>query len=118
MTEVNDAHGDTQSRFVHESGAFVAQAQAAKALEPGEGAFDHVAIRAQAAAVRCALFGQEGNDAACPQPIPMCPAVVAPITEQRLRFVFGVAWLACHWGQRLDKRSPSWVTSWRLAAVA
>ena len=58
MTEANHAHCYAQNCFVREGGAFVAQTQPAKAFEPSEGAFDCPAVRAQAAAVFFAGFGQ------------------------------------------------------------
>ena len=96
MTEADHAHGDAQDRFMHEGGAFVAQAQAAKALEPGKGAFDHVAVHAQAAAVFLASFGQKGNDAFAPEPFAVGLAVVGTVRQHGLGFVLGVAWLARH----------------------
>ena len=68
MTETDHVHGYAQDRFVHEGGAFKAQPQAAKTFEPGEGAFDDVAIRAQPAAMSFATLGQKGDDAALPEP--------------------------------------------------
>ena len=44
MTEADHAHRHAEDGFVHEGAAFVAQA--AKTLEPGEGALDHVAVHA------------------------------------------------------------------------
>ena len=42
MVEREEAHDNIQNSFMHESDAFVMQAQVAKSLEPSKGAFDHV----------------------------------------------------------------------------
>lgn len=94
MTEADDAHGQAKGGLVHESSAFKAQAQAAEPLEPSEGALDHVAAYAQAAAMRRALLGQEGNDPACPEPLALGLAVVAAVGQHGGGFVPGRATLA------------------------
>ena len=117
MTEADWAHGHAQGGFVDEGGVFVAQAQAAKALEPGDGAFDPPAVHAQAAVVKqchvaparvgcrvsadtpdavgCRRRGRPRRRRVCTRGGPACPAT----------------------GGTASTRILCWVTSWRLAPV-
>ena len=64
-TKTDDAGCESEGGFVHEGGALETQAQTAKALELGEGAFHHPAVHTQPAAVFLAAFGQNGTMPRC-----------------------------------------------------
>jgi hypothetical protein len=63
----------------------VADAQAAKLTEPGEGAFHDPPPPAQATPMLCAAHGQQGHNVTRPQTAPNGSCVVAAIPEHTVR---------------------------------
>lgn len=64
--------------------ALVADGQAAKAMEPGDRAFDDPAAHAEPTAVRRPTLGEDRDDASGPEAIAVRLGVVAPIALQRI----------------------------------
>ncbi|KOV97454.1 hypothetical protein ADL02_07385 [Streptomyces sp. NRRL WC-3723] len=62
--------------------AFPADAEAAEAVEPGEGPLDHPTVGAQAGAVPGAAAGDGGDDAAGTDLVAVDVVVVAAVGEQ------------------------------------
>jgi hypothetical protein len=62
--------------------AFVAGAQSLEGVQPGEAAFDHPAVSAQAGAVGDAAAGDPRSDAPDAQQPPVLVVVVATVGEQ------------------------------------
>jgi hypothetical protein len=84
--------------------AFVADRQAAEAVEPGEGALNHPPADAEAAAVRRAPLGQDRNDPTGPEAIAVGLGVVAPVALQCTDAPAGAPASTAHGGQRVDHR--------------
>lgn len=84
------AVGDQAARkleegFVDVGSTFPAETKSFEAVEPGEGAFDHPSVGAQAAPMRCAAAGDDGEDPAGPDPVAVDVVVVAAVGDDRLR---------------------------------
>lgn len=84
--------------------SFVANAQAAELMKPGDGALDHPARLAQASAMRRAACGQFGVDATRLQSISMRLRVVTVITLHAFRLVQWPAGFLRQMRDRLDQR--------------
>ena len=84
-SEADQAAGEGDECFVDVGSAFVAEAESAVLVEPGEGAFDDPALAADAGAVRGALVGDHGSDPLLSQPGLGGVGVVAAVAEQRTR---------------------------------
>jgi hypothetical protein len=65
--EADEAAGDGDEGFVDVGASFVADAESAVLVEPGEGAFDDPALAAEAGAVWGAAGRDQGCDAALEQ---------------------------------------------------
>lgn len=75
----DEAGGEAEEGFVDVVASFPADAQAAEAVQPGDGALDDPAEDAQAGAVRLSAFRDRGPDAALPQQPPVLVVVVAAV---------------------------------------
>ena len=84
--------------------ALVADRQSAKAMQPCDGAFDHPAGAAQAAAMGAAALRELRRDAAPRELVPMRLRVVAPISLHESRFADGPAGAAAQRRQGIDQR--------------
>ncbi len=73
----NERTAEGQEGLVDVGTPFVAHAQTAKAVEPGERAFNDPAVAAQVLAAVLPTAGNAGHDAACPQGSPATSVVVA-----------------------------------------
>ncbi|KJK41027.1 hypothetical protein UK15_04370 [Streptomyces variegatus] len=82
MPVVDQADGEAEEGFVDVVASLPADAQAAEAVQPGDGAFDDPAEDAQAGAMRLSSFGDRGPDAALPQESPVSVVVVAAVGEE------------------------------------
>lgn len=91
-------------------------AEASEAVEPGEGAFYHPPVAAQAGAVGCAASGDDGQDAAGTDLVPVEVVVVAAVCEDGVRLAAGSAH-APRTGGMASSSGRSWVTSLRLPPV-
>jgi hypothetical protein len=67
-SEADEAAGDRDECFVDVGSAFVAEAEPAVLMKPGEGALDDPALAADPGAVRGALVGNHGSDPFLLQP--------------------------------------------------
>ena len=83
--------------------SFVADREAAKAMEPGDRPFDDPAHDAEAAAVRGAPARDDGDDPLREQPIAMRLRVVAAIALEDAGAAAGTATPAAHGGERGDQ---------------
>jgi hypothetical protein len=92
--EADQAAGDRDEGFVDVGASFVAEAEPAVLVEPGEGALDDPALTAEAGAVSGALMGDHRCDLAGPQPRFGGVGVVAAVAEQRARTASWSAGLA------------------------
>lgn len=63
----DQADRESEEGFVDVVASFPADAQAAEAVQPGDGALDDPAEGPQAGAVQLATFGDRGPDPALPQ---------------------------------------------------
>ncbi len=77
MIVANERTAEGQEGLVDVGTPFVAHAQTAKAVEPGERAFNDPAVAAQVLAAVLPTAGNAGHDAACPQGSPATSVVVA-----------------------------------------
>jgi len=99
----DEAAGDGEEGFVDVGAAFVAQAQAAVLVEPGDGAFDDPALSAEAGAVRAVLAGDQCFDPERSQFVEDTVVVVAAVTEDALGSALGRSGLAAHGWDRTDE---------------
>jgi len=81
----------------------IANAQAAKLVQPRERALHDPAPPAQATPVRGAAHGQPGRDMPRPQPAPNRRRIVAAIPEYAVRMPSRPPMLALEWGNRIDQ---------------
>ena len=81
----NQRAPEREERLVDVGPLVVADAQAAKLTEPGEGAFHDPPPPAQATPMLCAAHGQQGHDVTRPQTAPNGSCVVAAIPEHTVR---------------------------------
>ena len=81
----------------------IANAQAAKLVQPRERVLHHPAPPAQATPVRGAAHGQPGHDMARPQPAPNRRRIVAAIPEYTVRMPPRPPMLALESGNRIDQ---------------
>ena len=77
--------GESEEGLVDVVASFPADAQAAKAVQPGDRSLHDIAEDAQAGAVGLASFGDDRADAALPQQPPVLVVVVAAVGEQHVR---------------------------------
>ncbi len=82
-TKADETGCKSEGGFVHEIGAFKAQTQTAKALEPGEGALHHPSVHAQPAAVFLTPLGQEGHAATLPPLLSQRLAIMGAVSQSR-----------------------------------
>lgn len=71
--------------------AFVAGAEASVLVEPGEGAFDDPALRADSGSVLCSAFGDDWSDPVGAERLSVWLGVVAAVGEEG---VGSAAWAA------------------------
>jgi hypothetical protein len=83
--------GETEEGLMDVVASFPADAQAAKAVQPGDGALDDVPENAQAGAVWLASFRDHRADPALPEQAPVHVVVVAAVGQQRVRASAGPA---------------------------
>ena len=84
--------------------ALVAHGQASKSMQPGEGALDHPARAAEAAAMRRAALGELRGDAALPEPVSMRLRVVAAVALDESGCVDGPTGAPAERRHRIDQR--------------
>ena len=84
--------------------AFVADGEPAEPVQPGEGALNDPAGRAQATAVRGPSAGEDGPDAAGPQAVTMRLGVVAAVALERVRGAARAPATTAHRRQGIDHR--------------
>ena len=84
--------------------AFVADAEAAVLVQPGNRALDHPALLAQAGAVRLFRSGDRGADPASAQFPAVAAGVVGAVTIEAGRPAPGAAALAAHGWDRVHER--------------
>jgi hypothetical protein len=82
---------ESEKSFVNISSPFIANAQAAKLVQPAQRTFDDPAGFAQTAAVRCALAGQSVGDAQAAKPAVMSGTAIGAISLHDVR---ALAWPA------------------------
>ena len=102
-SEADEAAGDRDESFVDVGSSFVAEAQPAVLVEPGEGAFDDPALAADPGAVWGALVRDHRFDSPLSQPGLGGVGVVAAVAEQRAGPPARPAGLAAHGRDRLDE---------------
>jgi hypothetical protein len=110
----DEAGGEAEEGFVDVVASFPADPQAAEAVQPGDGALDHVTEDAEAGAVFRASFGDDRADAAGPEQAPVLVVVVATVGEDCVGPVSGPADDTGHGDTALRKssrgKSPSVTT--------
>lgn len=84
--------------------ALVAHGEAPETLQPCDGALDYPPTDTEAAAMWGASAGEDRNDAARPQPVPVRLGVIAAVTLERIGFPAGSSAPPAHGRQRLDYR--------------
>ena len=84
--------------------ALVADGEAAVAMQPRVGTFDHPARHAQTAAMRRLTTGQDGRDALGGEAIPVGLRVIAAVALEGIGAATGPAAPATDGGQRGDER--------------
>jgi hypothetical protein len=84
--------------------AFVAGAEAAVLMEPGEGALDDPTLSTESGSVRCVAPGDERPDAAGAEFLPVQAGVVAAVREEGLRSVSGSSALAAYCWDGVEER--------------
>src|SRR4051794_17144890 len=92
--EADDARGQGVPCLLDDLEAVVADPHPAKALEPGDGAFDDPADLAQTAAVGRPPLGDERLDAQPAEQPAGVVAVVSAVGVQLVGRLLGAAWLA------------------------
>lgn len=102
-SEADEAAGDRDECFVDVCSAFVAEAQAAVLVEPGEGAFDDPALAADPGAVWGALVCDHWCDPLLSQSGLGGVGVVAAVAEQRAGPPARPAGFAAQRRDRLDE---------------
>lgn len=100
----DQAGGESEKGFVDVVASFPADAQAAEAVEPGDGALDGVAEDTQAGAVWLAPSGDHGPDAALPGLAAVDVVVVAVGGQQSVRPPAGPADPARDGGDLVEQR--------------
>ena len=83
---------------------FVTNAQAFELMQQCYRLFDHIAIDTQATAVFGSSFGNHGPDMARAQFLTVRFGIIAPVSQERIRFSLGAAGLAPHGRDGIDKR--------------
>ncbi len=84
--------------------AFVADGQAAKPMQPGDGPLNDPPTHAEAAAMRRAAARQDGGNAARAEAVAMRLRIVPAVTLQRVRLPAGPTAPPPHGGQRVHHR--------------
>jgi len=84
--------------------AFVAGAEAAVLVQPGEGALDDPALGAVSGSVWCVAFGDDRSDAAGAELVAVGSGVVAAVGEEDLRSASGSSALAPDGRDRVEQR--------------
>jgi hypothetical protein len=84
--------------------AFIPGAQPLERVQPGEAAFDHPALAAQARAMRDTAAGDPRSDASSAQPAAVDVVVVAAVGEQLPRAAAGTAAPAADRRHGVDQR--------------
>ena len=102
--EADQAAGDLEERFVDVGAAFVADAQAAVLVQPGDRALDDPTLFAEPRAVRLLGAADLGADAAGAQFVAVAAGVVGAIAEQPPRPAAGATALAAHRRDRINER--------------
>lgn len=87
----DETAGEFEERFMDVGPPFPADAQASKAVEPGEGPLDHPSIGAQSCAVPGAAAGDGWHDASLADLVAVKVVVVAAVGEERVRLAAGTA---------------------------
>ena len=84
--------------------AFPADAKAAEAVQPGEGALDHPPVSIKPGAVSGATSGDGGHDAAIADLVAVDVVVVAAVGEERVALTAGSADSAADGRDRIEQR--------------
>jgi len=80
----DQADGESEERFVDVVASFPADAQAAKAVQPGDRPLNDPSKSAQAGAVWLAAFGDRGPNSTLPQEPAVLVVVVAAVGEEHV----------------------------------
>lgn len=99
-------NGTTQREksLVNIIASFIANAQAAKLVQPAQRALDDPARFAQAAAMGPPFTGQPVGNALAAQPVMVCGAAIGAVSLHQVRPLTGAAWFAAHWWDRHQQR--------------
>ena len=84
--------------------SFVADEEAAKLVQPGEGALDDPSQASEAGAVRGLLAGDQGRDAALAQRQPVAAVVVPAVADELAGTATWTADQPCDRGDPIDER--------------
>jgi hypothetical protein len=102
--EVDQAAGDLEERFVDVGAAFVADAEPAVLVQPGEGALDDPALFAEPGAVWLIVGGDAGADASGAELLAVAAGAVGAVAENPVGAAAWPASSAAHRRDRVDER--------------
>lgn len=99
----DQAAREFQEGFVDVGSTFPADTKSFEAVEPGEGALDHPSVGTQAAPMRCAAAGDDGQDQTGSDLVAVGVVVIAAVREYRLRLVARPPGPAADWWDGIEQ---------------